>query len=40
LQREAAAAGFRTEPLEKALRLLEALEALMYQTADEKRRQA
>jgi hypothetical protein len=28
LQREAAAAGFRTEPLEKALRLLEALEAL------------
>ncbi len=28
LQREAAAAGFRTEPLEKVLRLLEALEAL------------
>ena len=28
LQREAAAAGFRAEPLEKALRLLEALEAL------------
>ena len=28
LQREAAAAGFRTEPLEKALRLLEVLEAL------------
>jgi len=28
LQREAAAAGFRAEPLEKALRLLEVLEAL------------
>jgi hypothetical protein len=28
LQREAAAAGFRTEPLEKVLRLLETLEAL------------